>query len=106
MARLVRRTVRERFGHELRPEVRFIRRLSERQLLEDWAPPANAGEKLNRVLLPICLYMYQILSFLAGAALLFEAVLCWQIDPQFSIFVLVFAVLLLTGFVINLCRKW
>ena len=106
LARLVRRTVKERFGRELRPEVRFVRDCSARQLVEDTAPVPKES-RLTRTLLLVCLYMYQILALLAGMTML---VIALRIKQEYGAgagnLELAFAVLLLAGFVINLCRKW
>ena len=109
VARLVRRTVKERFGHELRPEVRFISKESERMLLDDRAAPAPvpADVRINRVLLRICLWMYQILALFAGATMLWIAIrIKQQYGPGAGAFEFACAVILLVSFVINLCRKW
>ena len=109
VARLVRRTVKERFGHELRPEVRFISKASERQLVEDRAAPApvSADVRLNRVLRHICLWMYQILALLTGATMLWIAIRIKQsFGPGAGALEFACAVILLVSFVINLCRKW
>lgn len=107
VARLVRRTVKERFGHELRPEVRFISKDSERQLVEDRAAsaPVPADIKLNRVLLRICLWMYQILALFAGAKMLFFGVYLYR-EYDAGVLEIAYGILLLVSFVINLCRKW
>ena len=106
LARLVRRTVKERFGRELRPEVRFVRECSARQLVEDTAPVPKEA-RLTRVLLLVCRYMYGILSLLAGATMLIIAL---RIKQEYGAgagnLEITCAALLLAGFVIDLCRKW
>lgn len=73
VARLARRMVKERFGVELKPEVRFISKESEAALLADAAaaPPAANG-----VLVGICRWMYRLTVVLAAAAL---AAVAWAI---------------------------
>ena len=65
LARLVRRTVKERFGRELRPEVRFISKGSEAALLEKPAGEAAASPAL----IGICRWLYRLTVALAAAAL-------------------------------------
>lgn len=103
LARLVRRTVRERFGRELRPEVRFIRDVSARQLAKDWAPPATGGGRLTVVLFLVCRYMFQIASLMAGASLAAVGVKILRIDPSFGSAILALAALLFAGVVLT---KW
>lgn len=67
VARLARRSVRERFGVELKPEVRFISKASEEALLAD--SPAAAPERANGTLVRICRWMYRLTVVLAAAAL-------------------------------------
>ena len=68
--RLARRSVRERFGHELKPEVRFISKATERALLADapaTEPPASGA--VNPTLLRICRWLYRLTVLLAATTL-------------------------------------
>jgi UDP-N-acetylenolpyruvoylglucosamine reductase len=70
IARLARRAVKERFGHELKPEVRFISRASERALLADApAPAVKAKPTANSALLALCRWLYRLTILLAAAVL-------------------------------------
>jgi UDP-N-acetylenolpyruvoylglucosamine reductase len=69
LARLARRTVRERFGHELKPEVRFISRDSERSLLTDTPPAAHEPATVSGALLALCRWLYRLTLLLAAAVL-------------------------------------
>jgi len=69
VARLARRSVKERFGVELKPEVRFISGDSEAALLAD-APVAGKGSgTANGALVSVCRMLYRLTVVLAAAAL-------------------------------------
>lgn len=105
LARLVRRTVRERFGKELRPEVRFIGPFSKRQLVEDFAPPATAGEKLKRVLLVVCRGIYFEAALLVSAALIYTGITIRHAAPGLGVALSVLALLLIAGAILNIVGK-
>ena len=67
VAKLARRSVRERFGHELKPEVRFVSPESEAALLE--ITPESCAAVANAALVRVCLWMYRLTVVLAAAAL-------------------------------------
>ena len=69
LARLIRRTVRERFGCDLRPEVRFISAVSAAALASDRPPDAVAAASANRMLSGACRWLYRIAVFLAALTL-------------------------------------
>jgi len=83
VAKLARRTVSERFGFELRPEVRFISEESERELLEA-VPAARASgpDGANPVLISLCRWFYRLTCVLAAGALCAVAAGIWKSSPS------------------------
>lgn len=69
VARLARRTVRERFGVELKPEVRFISGSTEAALLADAPPAETRSGSANGILLSVCRWLYRLTVVLAASAL-------------------------------------
>lgn len=92
VAKLARRTVRERFGKALRPEVRFISKESEAALLEGSADDAAA--KANAVLVRVCLWMYRLTVALAAAALVAVACAVLRTSPGAALMLCAGALLL------------
>ena len=67
VAKLARRTVLERFGRELKPEVRFISRDSEAELLG--GSVAAEPREANALLVRVCRWMFRLTVALAAAEL-------------------------------------
>ena len=94
VARLARRTVKERFGHELRPEVRFISKDSLAALLEKTAEEPVAA---NAALVRVCRWMYRLTVALAAAALVALAAAVWKTSPAAAVMLGSGAVLLVVS---------
>ena len=67
-AKLARRSVKERFGVELKPEVRFISVESEAELLADARTEKTCGA--SSALVTVCRWLYRLTIILAAAALI------------------------------------
>ena len=92
VAKLARRSVKERFGRELRPEVRFISEESERALLE---VPEKSSGAASPVLVSLCRWFYRLAVLLAAASLAAVALGIWKTSPSSAAVLVVGALLLL-----------
>lgn len=84
LARFVRRSVRERFGCELRPEVRFISQTSHRALVEDRDPETAAPSRPSPLLVGVCRWLGRALTALAALALALTGRNLWAAEPTFA----------------------
>ena len=95
LARLVRRTVMERFGCELQPEVRFVSSASAKALSAERSMPGKSS--LSHGLIRVCRWMFRMASGLAALTL---AGMAWSVLPdgaESAAVLLIGAVLLLSG---------
>ncbi|MBQ6351639.1 MAG: hypothetical protein IJJ28_00025, partial [Lentisphaeria bacterium] len=95
VARLVRRTVRERFGRELKPEVRFISEASARSLVAD--TPAGTPPRANAVLLAVARWLCRAAVLLAALSLAGIARGIWNSSPEAGAVIAAGALMLLLG---------
>ena len=97
LARLVRRSVRERFGCEMRPEVRFISEASHRALVEDRDPGTPPADRPSPLLVGICRWLGRLMTVLAALALVLTGRSWWTAEPAFAVVAFAGALLLLVS---------